>query len=84
MPESRAANQTKTEPIPASASEAEIETPASDHPQAPSGTTEGRAGDVGDPASVPPSSDQAAPGTSEELPVVQGIHTPTVRSTDSS
>ena len=82
MPESRAANQTKTEPIPASSTEAETETPASDHPQAPAGTTGGRAGDVGDAASVPATSEASAPGTSEELPVAQGIHTPEVRSTD--
>lgn len=72
MPESRAANQTKTEPIPASSTEAETETPASDHPQAPSGTTDQRALTTGD----------DAPGTSEELPVAQGVHTPEVRSTD--
>lgn len=38
-------------------------------------------GAVGDAATVPPTSDDAAPGTSEEQPVVQGIHTPEVRST---
>ena len=80
--ESRAANQTKHEPIPSSATEAETETPGSGHPQGPSGASRGRDGDVGDAASVPATSDAAAPGTSEELPVVQGIHTPEVRSTD--
>jgi len=73
-------NQTKPEPIPTSV-EAETETPGSAHPQAPSGATQGRDGDVGDAATVPPTSNESAPGTSEELPVVQGIHTPEVRST---
>jgi hypothetical protein len=81
--ESRAANQTKTEPFPASATEAEAETPGSRHPQAPSGTTDGGAGDVGDPASVPlPGRDESAPGSSEESPVVQGLHTPDVTEPD--
>ena len=68
---SRAANQTKREPFPASATEAEAETPGAEHPQTPSGTTDERALPGGD----------AAPGTSEELPPVQGVHTPQVRST---
>ena len=65
---SRSANQTKTEPFPASASESETETPAADAPQAPS--VEGARALAG--------SDDTAPGTSEELPVVQGVHTPEV------
>ena len=79
--ESRAANQTKHEPMPASATESETETPASHHPQAPTGGARrhcGDGGDVGDAAGVPPTSDQPAAGTSEELPVVQGVHTPAV------
>ncbi|MCU1601215.1 MAG: hypothetical protein JWO22_1924 [Frankiales bacterium] len=79
---SRSQNQTKTEPFPASATESEAETPASDHPQAPSGTTGARTGDVGDAASVPTTSDQSAPGTSEQAPVVQGLHTPDVEEPD--
>ena len=78
---SRSQNQTKHEPFPASPVESEAETPGSAHPQAPSGTTPGRDGAVGDAATVPPTSEHAAPGTSEELPVVQGVHTPEVRST---
>jgi hypothetical protein len=75
---SESANQTKTEPFPASSTESEAETPAGSHPQAASGTREAGAGDVGDPASVPAVSTDAAPGTSEESPVVQGVHTPRV------
>lgn len=77
---SRSQNQTKPEPIPSSV-EAETETPGAAHPQAPAGKAPRRDGDVGDAATVPATSDEAAPGTSEELPVVQGIHTPEVRST---
>jgi hypothetical protein len=79
---SRAANQTKTEPIPASATESETETPGSDHPQGLSGTTGGGPGDVGDAASAPATSDQPAPGSSEENPVVQGLHQPEVEEPD--
>ena len=78
---SRAANQTKPEPFPSSATEAETETPATDHPQGPAGTTEA-GGHVGDAASVPATSDAPAPGTSEESPVVQGLHTPRVEEPD--
>ena len=76
--ESRAANQTKTEPFPSSATESEAETPGSDHPQAADGTTGAGAGDVGDTASVPAPGSEPAPGTSEETPVAQGVHTPDV------
>jgi len=74
---SRTANQTKTEPFPASSTESEAETPGSDHPQTPTGTTEA-GGDVGDAATVPVVSEEKAAGTSEESPVVQGLHTPEV------
>ncbi len=79
---SRSQNQTKTEPFPASATESEAETPGADHSAAASGTTGARAGDVGDAASVPTTSDDAAPGSSEELPVVQGVRTPDVPEPD--
>ena len=79
---SRSANQTKTEPIPASATESEAETPSSAHPQGPEGATGARDGDVGDPTAVPPTSEQSAPGTSEQPPVVQGLHTPEVEEPD--
>lgn len=79
---SRSANQTKTEPFPAGPGGSEAETPASDHPQSPEGGTGTRGGDVGDAASVPTTSDDAAPGTSEQTPVAQGVHTPDVDEPD--
>jgi hypothetical protein len=66
---SRSQNQTKHEPFPASPSESEAETPGADDPQVSSDTDPGRA---------LPSHESAAPGTSEELEPVQGIHTPEV------
>jgi hypothetical protein len=70
---SRSANQTKTEPIPASPSESEAETPGGASSEA---TPPRSAGHVGDAASVPTTSDEPAPGTSEESPVVEGLHQP--------
>lgn len=79
---SHAANQTKTEPVPSSATESEAETPSSAHPQGPQGATGQVGGDVGDPASVPVVSEEAAAGTSEQTPVVQGLHVPDVEEPD--
>ena len=70
--ESRAANQTKTEPFPASATEAEATTPGADHPQAPASTAESVTGLGG----------ITAPGTAEELPPVEGLHVPDVDERD--
>lgn len=63
-------NQTKTEPFPASATEAEAETPGHDHPGLTA--TDDRAFSTG----------QDAPGTSEQHPVVQGMHVPDVDESD--
>ncbi len=63
---SRAANQSKTEPHPPGAGDGQSETPGSDDPQAPSPGAAPHTGLDG----------EAAPGTSEELPVVQGVHVP--------
>jgi hypothetical protein len=78
---SRSANQSKTEPLPASATESETETPGEGAPQQPGGLRHDRSG-AGDAAGVPTTSTQAAPGSSEELPVVQGIHDPEVHEPD--
>ncbi|MFN2536545.1 MAG: hypothetical protein ABR549_00145 [Mycobacteriales bacterium] len=75
-------NQSKPEPFPASATDSEAQTPSTDHPQAPSGTTPARGGSVGDSASVPANSEESAAGSSEEAPVVQGVHTPDVEEPD--
>lgn len=64
--ESRAANQTKTEPFPASAIEAEAPTPGEGDPQVPGGSAETVTGLGG----------ITAPGTAEELPPVEGLHVP--------
>jgi hypothetical protein len=79
---SRSANQSKTEPFPASASEADAETPADDDPQQPGGSLPSGAGSTGDAPGVPVTSSVPAPGSSEELPVVQGLHTPEVDEPD--
>lgn len=65
---SYAANQSKTEPHPPGAADHDGPTPGSEDPQAPSalngsGDQTGLSGD-------------AAPGTSEELAPVQGLHVP--------
>jgi hypothetical protein len=39
-------------------------------------------GHVGDAATVPPTSEQPAPGSSEQTPVVQGLHTPDLDEAD--
>jgi hypothetical protein len=39
-------------------------------------------GHVGDAATVPPTSGQPAPGSSEQTPVVEGLHTPDLDETD--
>ena len=70
--ESRSANQTKTEPFPASATEAEAPTPGEGDPQGPTGTADGVTGLGG----------ITAPGTSEELPPVRGLHVPDVDERD--
>ena len=70
--DSRAANQTKTEPFPASATESEATTPGADHPQAPAGTAETAEGLGG----------ITAPGTAQELPPVEGLHVPEVDERD--
>ena len=67
-----AANQSKTEPHPPGAGDGQTETPGNDDPQAPSPGSAPATGLDGD----------AAPGTSEELPVVQGLHTPHLPETD--
>jgi hypothetical protein len=69
---SHAANQAKTEPHPPGAGDGQPETPGADDPQAPSPGAGDRTGLGGD----------AAPGTSEELPPVQGLHTPHLPETD--
>ena len=71
---SSSANQSKAEPFPASSSESETETPGGGEP-APGA---GGSAVSGDPATVPLPGVQASPGTSEELPVVQGLHVPDV------
>lgn len=81
-PKSRAANQTKPEPFPASSTEAEAETPASDHPGAADGATGTGGGDVGDAAGVPVVSEQPSAGTSETTPVAEGLHVPDVEEPD--
>jgi hypothetical protein len=78
---SRSANQSKTEPVPASATESESETPGQGAPQQPGRLRPERTG-AGDAAGVPTSASQAAPGSSEELPVAQGIHEPEVDEPD--
>jgi hypothetical protein len=75
------ANQTKTEPIPASATESEAETPGTRPAGAGAGTTSA-GGDVGDTASVPAGADEASPGTSEQAAPVQGVHQPAVEEPD--
>jgi hypothetical protein len=67
-----AANQSKAEPPPAGAADGQTETPGADNPQAPTPGTGDQTGLGGD----------AAPGTSEELPPVQGLHVPDVPETD--
>jgi hypothetical protein len=69
-----AANQSKTEPHPPGAGDGQTETPGSADPQAP--TTAGSAPSTGG------LDGDAAPGSSEELPVVQGLHTPDLPETD--
>ncbi|MCU1623370.1 MAG: hypothetical protein JWL79_2215 [Frankiales bacterium] len=39
-------------------------------------------GHVGDAATVPPTSEQPAPGSSEQTPLVQGLHTPEIDEAD--
>jgi hypothetical protein len=79
---SRSANQSKPEPFPASATESEAETPGATEPQQPgSPVTAGRSG-AGDTATVPATGDEPAAATSEELPVVQGLHVPEVDEPD--
>ena len=67
-------NQTKAEPFPASATESETETPGGGSASAPG--VAGPSGGSGDAASVPSVGEQASGATSEELPVVQGVHVP--------
>lgn len=69
---SRAANQSKTEPHPPGAGGGQSETPGAGDPQAPSPGTAPQTGVDG----------EAAPGTSEELPVVQGLHVPDIDESD--
>ncbi|MCU1587463.1 MAG: hypothetical protein JWN31_956 [Frankiales bacterium] len=69
---SYAANQSKTEPHPPGAGEGQTETPGADNPQAPSPGAGDQTGLGSD----------AAPGTSEELEPVQGLHVPDVPETD--
>jgi hypothetical protein len=79
---SRSANQSKTEPIPASATDNETPTPGTSHPQSPGACLRPGSGSQGDSGQVPASGTEPAPGTSEELPVVQGLHVPDVEETD--
>jgi len=66
-----AANQSKTEPHPPGAGDGQTETPGEGDPQAPS-----LAG------SVPAIHGDLAPGTSEELPVIQGVRAPDLPETE--
>ena len=79
---SRSANQRDAEPFPASATESETETPGAADPQQPGGASATGRGGPGDPASVPASGSDPAPSSSEELPVVQGLHVPEVDEPD--
>ena len=69
---SASANQSKAEPHPPGAAGSGLETPGGRDPQAPSPGAAPHTGLDGD----------AAPGTSEEAPVVQGLHVPDVPETD--
>jgi hypothetical protein len=79
---SRSANQSKAEPFPAGPTESETETPAGDHPQQPGGALPTGASGAGDARGVPATGTEPAPGTSEQLLVVQGLHTPDVDESD--
>ena len=72
------ANQGKAEDFPAAESQGQTETPGAADPQGPARAQKDAAGGPGDAADVPVLSDQAEPGTSEELPPVAGGYVPDV------
>ena len=72
------ANQGKAEDFPAAESQGQTETPGAADPQGASRGADLAAGGAGDAADVPVLSDQAEPGTSEELPPVAGTYVPDV------
>ena len=72
------ANQGKAEDFPAAESQGQTETPGAADPQGGSRAPVAPAAGAGDAADVPVLSDQAEPGTSEELPPVPGTYTPDV------
>ena len=72
------ANQGKAEDFPAAESQGQTETPGAGDPQGPTWEPAAVHGGAGDAADVPVLSDQAEPGTSEELPPVAGAYVPDV------
>ncbi|MGB8650924.1 MAG: hypothetical protein WCD35_09705 [Mycobacteriales bacterium] len=79
---SRSANQSKTEPFPAAPAQGEAETPGAGHPQQAGASVQVGSGGPGDAADVATPATEAAPGTSEQSPVVQGIFAPDVDEAD--
>ena len=72
------ANQGSAEEFPTAQSQGQAETPGAADPQGPTRGAALTGGGPGDAAQVPVLSDQAEPGTSEQLAPVAGVHVPEV------